>query len=1300
MRILAELDDESFSRLEEKLGMHVRDILKFIVLNNGIIELHVHKKDKAAKEMCKRFKKGVISKVELIEDDYTKEEYIEKFIKNNKGFIKKFSFVDGKLVIVPRSKFAQDRINRIIRRMRFEKDIVSIDWIKANIPFKEEVVINVYVWDKVKNNITDSYEYYVSDGTGNSKVVTTEELEVDRTVKYVITGNVLYDEDRDEIVLVASEVEQHDFITPSKIGDRAELHMYSKMSGISTLTPEEIVMIAKRAGLKAVALADLHNMHAIPEFYLAAKKHGVKPIIGCQMLVVDDVAEEDNFVLDDETYVVLDLETTGFSSVNDDIIEIGAYKVKDWTIIDEFTTFIKPNKLVPEEVKKLTGITDDMLENAPTIDEIKDEFIKFIGDSIIVAHNAQFDFGFLSNKFGIKNSYIDTIKIARVILDKEVGRFNLQRLAKYFSISGYEAHRAKDDARLLVDIFNKMINIAKTNGAKTYKDMMQSNKSFVPSGDVYYITFLARNKTGLKNLYKMVSLSHTKYLYKGVPLLPKNEIRREGLLLGLPLHNSELSQAFEKGFSIERIRNIISYYDYLEVSHLRNYDKEASNKMAVIVHKITQDLNKPVVLVSNACGLHEDDNKAIELLFEERNNKTIDPFSIEDAVLYKNPEDIFKYHHEHLDINVARKILFDNTVKIADMIEDDLEVIKGELHAPDIPEAVENMQNIINERLKELYKGNPPKRIMERLNKEMKIILDNGYAVLYYIAYLVVKDSLKNGYVVGSRGSVGSSFVAYLLGVTEVNPLEPHYVCPNCGKVLFSDELKLDVEHGFDLPERVCECGTVMNTDGHNIPFETFLGFTGDKTPDIDLNLSDEYQSKSHDYVVELFGKDKVIRAGTILTLADKNAFAVVNKKYENESYTEKRKLAKLIFGVKKSTGKHPGGLIIIPKDKEPEDFTPVNYPANKIDNLYTTHFEYEYLHDDLIKLDSLGHQVPTFLKRLEEYSGTNPLKVPFDDKATMSLFSSTDVLGIKLDEINVKVGTLGVPEFNTSFVRRMLEETRPKTFADLIRITGLAHGTNVWTNNAQELIRSGICELKNVIAARDDIMLYLISKGLEPLKAFNIMENVRKGKGLTDEMIKEMRKHGVPEWYIDSCNKIQYLFPKAHAAAYCTMSYRIAYYKAHFPTAFYASYFTLKLDVVSADILLKPINEILNRINELNNMPYRKPKENEELQELEVVYEFMKMGGKFIRPSILKSDSKRFLILSETPMKLLIPLNKVPNMGNKTAESIVIEREKSMFVSKKDFKDRTSINKKQLEWLEQYGSLEDLPDDMQIQLF
>ena len=1102
---------------------------------------------------------------------------------------------------------------------------------------------------------------------------------------------------------------------------RVEFHLHSSMSqmdGIPNISA--YVNQAAAWGHKAIAVTDHNVVQAFPDAHSAAEKNGIKMIYGMEGMLVDDgvpiAYKPTDRNLKEATYVVFDVETTGLSNQYDQIIELAAVKVKDGEIIDKFERFSNPHEKLSETIINLTHITDDMLVDAPEIEEVLTEFKEWVGDAIFVAHNASFDMGFIDTGyerlgFGPStNGVIDTLELSRTI-NTEYGKHGLNFLAKKYGVELTQHHRAIYDTEATAYIFIKMVQQMKELGVTNHKDINKklSNEDAYKRARPTHVTLIVQNQDGLKNLFKIVSASLVKYYYR-TPRIPRSLLNeyREGILVGTACDEGELFTAVMQRDQSE-VEKIAKYYDFIEVQPPKLYqdlidrelirDTETLYEIYDRILKAGESTGIPVIATGNAHYLFEHDAIARKILIASQPGNPLNRSTLPEAHFRTTDEMLDEFHF--LGEDKAYDIVVKNTNELADRIEKVIP-IKDQLFTPRMEGANEEIRELSYTNAKKLYGDDLPQIVIDRLEKELDSIIGNGFSVIYLISQRLVKKSLDDGYLVGSRGSVGSSFVATMTEITEVNPLPPHYICPHCKTSEFFDDGS--VGSGFDLPDKTCEtCGGELIKEGQDIPFETFLGFKGDKVPDIDLNFSGEYQPHAHNYTKVLFGEDKVFRAGTIGTVAEKTAFGFV-KGYLNDQGIHKRgaeidRLVKGCTGVKRTTGQHPGGIIVVPDYMDIYDFTPIQYPADdQSASWMTTHFDFHSIHDNVLKLDILGHDDPTMIRMLQDLSGIDPKTIPVDDKETMQIFSSPASLGVTEEDILCKTGTFGVPEFGTGFVRQMLEDTKPTTFSELVQISGLSHGTDVWLGNAQELIRSGICDLSSVIGCRDDIMVYLMYAGLEPSMAFKTMESVRKGKGLTDEMIDAMKANDVPDWYLDSCLKIKYMFPKAHAAAYVLMAVRIAYFKVHHPLYYYAAYFTIRASDFDLITMIKDKESIKNTVKDMYSryMDLGK-KEKDVLTVLEIMNEMAHRGFKMQPISLEKSQAFDFIIEDDT---LIPPFIAVPGLGENVAKRIVEAREDGPFLSKEDLNKKAGLSQKIIEYLDDLGSLPDLPDKAQLSIF
>ena len=1105
---------------------------------------------------------------------------------------------------------------------------------------------------------------------------------------------------------------------------RVELHMHTQMSQMDGMTSAtDLIKRAMKWGWKSIAITDHGVVQAFPEAHklLGRDNPDMKVIYGVEAYLVPDKTPSVSFPRGqdiDTEYCVLDIETTGLSFRTEKITEVGAVIYKNGEVIKEFECFVNPEKPIPEEVVEVTHITDDMVKDAETIENILPKFLEFIGDRIIVAHNADFDVGFIkynAEKLGIKleNTYIDTLRLAKDLFP-DYKKYKLGIIADKLGIKVDVAHRALDDVITLVKVFKVMQDMLKEKGAKTVNDidLLEAGKADFKKLPSYHAIILAKNYVGLKNLYKLVSFSHLDYFYKK-PRILKSLYKKysDGLILGSACEAGELYRAIVAGKSDEEIEQIAKDYDYLEIQPIGNNMFMVRNG-TVPDEKALEDINRKIVelgdklgkLVVATCDVHfmdPQDEIYRRILMAGQGYDDAD----EQAPLYLRTTNEMIEEFKYLGLEKAYELVVTNTNKIADMCER-ISPISDEKCPPHIDGCEKQIEDIAMTRAKELYGDPLPQIVKERLDKELQSIIKNGFSVMYIIAQKLVWKSNADGYIVGSRGSVGSSFVANMTGITEVNSLPPHYRCPNCK---YSDFTDYGYKNGFDLPDKECpKCGHKLAKDGMDIPFETFLGFNGDKEPDIDLNFSGEYQAKAHKYTEVIFGKGTTFKAGTIGTVADKTAFGYVKKYYEERSIpinnAEAVRLAKGCTGIKRTTGQHPGGIIVVPKGREIYEFCPIQHPADDPNSdIVTTHFDYHSIDQNLLKLDILGHDDPTVIRMLQDITGIDPTKIPLDDKETMSIFSSTKALGVTPEQIHSEVGSFGVPEFGTKFVRGMLLDTKPTTFDELIRISGLSHGTDVWLGNAQSLIEEGTVTLDQAICCRDDIMIYLMKKGLEPNPAFKIMETVRKGKALKDpvkwaEYVELMKEHDVPDWYIKSCEKIKYMFPKAHAAAYVTNAFRIAWFKVHKPLAYYTAYFSIRAKAFDSDVMIHGKEKVKNKMKEIELMGNTATAKDKDMyDDLEIVLEMYERGIKFLPIDLYESDSKKFLVQDDA---IRPPLNSIPGLGNVAADSIIEARKEGRFMSIDDLKIRSKAGKSVIEMLTNAGCLEGMSQSNQMSLF
>ncbi|WP_375539387.1 PolC-type DNA polymerase III [Clostridium estertheticum] len=1145
-----------------------------------------------------------------------------------------------------------------------------------------------------------------------------EEIKVGLFCK--IRGEASYDTYAREVVVMARDIIKLKKIERMDTAQekRVELHLHTQMSAMDGISPaSKLVERAAKWGHSAVAITDHGVVQAFPEAMDAAKKNKIKVIYGVEGYLVDDgvpiVINNKGETLDDR-FVVFDLETTGLSSENDKIIEIGALKIENGKIVDRFSEFVNPGIDIPYKIIELTGITNDNVSDAASIEDVLPKFLEFTKDSVLVAHNSDFDASFIkknSQRLGLKfeNAIMDTIPLAKYLL-KDLKTFKLNTVAKYLGITLENHHRAVDDAKATADILLHCFGLLRE---KNILDLDTLNKEFladfnVKKANTYHVIILVKNQIGLKNLYKLISFSNLEYFHRR-PRLPKTLIEkyREGLIVGSACEAGQVYKEVLHGKSEEDINKIVKFYDYLEIQPLLNNKfmikngivKDESELMDINrrICTIGDKNNLPVVATGDVHFLEPLDAVFRKILMAGKGFSDAD----DQPPLYFKTTNEMLSEFSYLGEKKCKEVVIYNPNKIAEMIEF-VKPIPDGTFTPKIPGAEEDIRKMTSDKVHSIY-GNPlPEIVEKRLEKELNSIIGNGYAVLYLIAEKLVAKSLADGYLVGSRGSVGSSFAANMSNITEVNGLPPHYICPNCKKSEFI--LDGSIGSGADLPDKECpECGTLYKKDGFDIPFETFLGFEGDKEPDIDLNFSGDNQADIHRYTEVLFGKGHTFKAGTIGTIADKTAYGYV-KKYLNEKdvmvpQAEIERLVQGCTGVKRTSGQHPGGIMVVPSDNEIYNFCPVQHPADDpTSDIITTHFDYHSISGRLLKLDILGHDDPTMLKMLQDLTGLDPLTIPLSDDNVISLFTSPKALGLTAQELGCEVGSYGVPEFGTKFVRQMLLDTQPKSFSDLVRISGLSHGTDVWINNAQYYIKEGFTTLKDCISTRDDIMVYLLHKDLEPKTAFTIMEKVRKGKGLSEEHEKIMKEHDVPDWYIGSCKKIKYMFPKGHAVAYVMMAIRIAYYKVYYPKEYYATFFTIRADDFDANLIVKGDSAIRVKMDELEALGKDiGVKEKGLLTALELSFEMYKRGIKLLNVDLYKSEAVKFTIEEDS---LRPPLNALEGVGENAAKSIVLERVHGEFISKEDLRTRCKVSKTVIESLDNHGCLKHLPDTNQLSFF
>ncbi|MBQ7153512.1 MAG: PolC-type DNA polymerase III [Clostridia bacterium] len=1107
---------------------------------------------------------------------------------------------------------------------------------------------------------------------------------------------------------------------------RVELHLHTTMSAMDALIPpDKAVSVAKDWGHSAIAITDHGNAQGFPEAMKMAEKTGMKVIYGMEAYFVNDTAKavrgayEGQFT---DEMIVVDIETTGLSVRNCRITEIGAVRLRNGAVTERFDTFVNPEVPIPKEIQEKTSITDEMVAQAPKVGEAIRMFLSFIGpedvrDSrLLIGHNADFDIGFLryyaeQNGMSLNNPYLDTLALSR-FLNADMKSHKLDDLAERYSLGDFQHHRACDDANMTGLVFLAMVRQLLQNGTRNFSELVSDmeGKTDPKRLNAYHQILLVKNTTGLKNLYRLISESYLNYYYR-TPRIPKTELEkyREGLLVGSACEAGELFRAILGNRTDDEIESIVDFYDYLEIQPISNNrflveegtvaDDEGLREINRKIVELGEKYNRPVVATCDAHFLNPEDEIGRKILLSGMKFKDAD----RNASLYLRTTEEMLEEFAYLGKEKAFEVVVTNPNLINDQIERVRPIPEG-AYPPHLDGAEEELQKLCWDRARKMYGDPVPELVKSRLEKELGSIIKNGFAVLYIIAQKLVRFSEDLGYLVGSRGSVGSSFVAPMAGISEVNPLPPHYYCEDCGYSEFITDGSYG--SGFDLPDKNCPiCGRKMAADGHNIPFETFLGFYGEKSPDIDLNFSGEVQARIHKYTEELFGAENVFKAGTIGTLQDKTAFGFVIKYMEDRGISicnaEMDRLVNLCVGVKRTTGQHPGGIIVVPRDKDVYDFTPVQHPADDPDSdIVTTHFAFSYLHDTILKLDELGHDVPTKYKWAEKFSNTSVMDVPMNDKAVYELFRSTTPLGVTPNDIGCNLGTLGLPEFGTNFAMRMLETAKPETFADLLQISGLSHGTDVWTGNAEELIKSGACNISQVIGCRDNIMNDLIRFGVEKSHAFKIMESVRKGKGLTPEWVEEINASSAPDWYIDSCRKIKYMFPKAHAAAYVMSAIRLGWYKVHMPQVFYATMLTVAPGSFDAEIVRGGRREVRRVMDSLDDRGRDElsAKEKDTLAAMKLVNEAMARKIEFLPVDLEKSHS--FAFLPEGERGLRMPFSALPGLGENASNEILLEREKEPFFSVEDLQVRTGLSKTVIETLRRNGVLKGLSETAQLSFF
>jgi DNA polymerase-3 subunit alpha (Gram-positive type) len=1262
--------------------------------------------------------------IDIVDDNYFEEKQKEERELLKEAIINKSKIVNGNTSC---SKLTDGM--EVLFGKEFKDDVTPIKLLKEEL---ERIAIQGMIFGFELRPIKGDKTLLSIDVTDHESSVTCKAfIDKKRAVEFEnkisigkwvrVRGELRYDKYTKENSLIIGDL----ISIPGKIRQdnaekkRVELHLHTNMSSMDAVTSvKDFIIRAANWGHSALAITDHGVAQAFPEAYEISKKHGIKVIYGVEAYLINDCK---SMVLNcndkdfDQSYVVLDIETTGLNAKLDKIIEVAAVRIVNDVIVDTFHSMIDPEIDIPYEITKLTGITTEMVKSAPKISYVLNQFHKFLADDCLVAHNAPFDIGFLKEKFliigvQINNPIIDTLSLSRELL-KDLKKHNLGAVSEYFRIPVNRHHRALDDVKATAAIYMKFKKMLEQKGVRRLSDVNSifAQMTNLNSLESNHAVILVKNQIGLRNMYKLISMSHMDYFYRK-PRIPKSILakHKEGLLIGSGCNSGELFKAVQNGTSKDELKDIATFYDYLEIQPIGNNEHLVSQgkvkgvedlkKINSTIVELGETLNKPVVATGDVHYLEPTDDifRSVLSSVQGLNEK-----GESNGFFFKTTDEMLE-EFEYLGKKRSWDVVVNAPSLIAQSIES-LKPIPDGFYPPKIPLANQAVEAMAIEKTKLLYGEPLPDIVSKRLKKELDAIIGNDFAVLYYIAHKLVKKSLSDGYLVGSRGSVGSSLVATMIGITEVNPLPPHYLCPSCKHSDFAVDVSV-YACGVDLPNELCpRCGVQYKKEGFDIPFEVFMGFDGDKVPDIDLNFSGEYQPIAHKYAEEIFGKGRVFRAGTIGTIAEKTAFGFVKKYLEDTnkiiSNTELKRLAQGCTGVKRTTGQHPGGVIVVPETTDIYNFTPIQFPADdKSAEVVTTHFDYHSISSRLIKLDILGHDDPTVIRMMEELTGINAMDIPIDDRKTMAIFSGIESLGVSSEELGCSVGTIGIPEFGTKFVRQMLLETKPTTFSELVRISGLSHGTDVWLNNAQELVRNKTAHLSEVISTRDDIMVYLIYKGINPGTSFDIMETVRKGKQLPASLEDEMRGKNVPDWFIESCKKIKYMFPKAHAVAYVLMAFRIAYFKVYHPKAFYASYLTVKANDFDENVMMSGKNEVSRRIKELeakgNNMSN---KEKNLLTVLEVILEMYLRGIKMLSLDLYKSDATKFLVTDEG---LRPPFNVFPGVGINAAKSIVEARLTKQFISIEDLSKRGKISKAIIETLKKSGCLEGLSQNNQLSIF
>ncbi len=1326
-KALQSFEDRQISIVDNIISIEVFNKTEYIKLN------------KYAVEITENFYKGGFNNDVNIVINEAKREDIKREIKNDIGSNEKQIKVPETTIIFGNEIKGKKNIS--IKDIIGEIDNVMVEAFIFGVDFFESSKTAFKIITIKISDYTDSMyaKLFVSDKEEFKRLK--KKIAVGNWVK--IKGYVKNDKYANDLVInirdIVSIPSKDIIINDEAEEKRVELHTHTHMSQMDgVMGVKDLIKRAKQWGHKAIAITDHNCCQSFPDAFYNA--NGIKVIYGVEVAMIDDsidiVKREDEGLLETTTFVVFDVETTGLNATSgDSIIEVGAVKLLNGEIIDTFQELINPGVDVPDIITKITGITNDMVKGKDNEGNVISRFKGWMGNCPLVAHNAKFDMSFLESAYKkynlgeITNTVVDTLELSRT-LDSNYSRHGLAYVVKRYDVPFDEGsrHRGDYDAKATALVFAKMIQKLVNRNIEKISDIKNliSKDDIHKIGSLYHVTLLAQNDVGLKNIFKLVSLLNTKYLYK-TPRILRSEIikNREGILIGSGCSNGEVF-TLAKSKSDEEMNNIMQFYDYIEVQPLSVYDpllqtNDFTDQEKLINHikkiiKVAKDNNILVVATGDVHHLDEKDKIYREIIINQKVpgggrhplcRDNIKNIPSQHFLTTKEMLDSFGF----LDEELRNEIVIENSNKVADMI-DVVQVIKKELYVPKMANSDKIVTDMVNERAKAIYGDPLPDIVQARVDEELDSIIGNGFDVIYLISQKLVKKSNDDGYIVGSRGSVGSSFAATLMGITEVNPLPPHYVCSQCKQTVFEylgESLSANYSSGYDLPDKKCDCGSMMIKEGQDMPFATFLGFKGNKVPDIDLNFSGEYQAKAHNYTKELFGETKVFRAGTIGTVADKTAFGYVMGYTEDKGKilrsAERERLAMGCTGIKRTTGQHPGGIIVIPEHMDIFDFTPYQYPAEDTKSpWYTTHFDFHAIDENILKLDILGHDDPTALRMLQDLTGIDINEIPITDEKVISLFSSPKVLGVTEEQIMCETGTLGIPEFGTKFVIDMLTDTRPKTFGGLLKVSGLSHGTDVWLGNAQELVKNNICEFKDVIGCRDDIMVYLIHNGLEPEDSFKIMEIVRKGKQgadpvLWEKLINLMKEKNIPNWYIDSCQKIKYMFPKAHATAYVMMGVRVAWFKVYYPIYHYATYFSVRADDFDIDTMINGYDAIKEKIIEINNKGYEKTnKETNVLEVLQIALEMTARGYKFGEIDLYKADSTRFVVNEDNT---LIPsFRTIDGLGEIVAKKIVEEREKGNFISIEELQKRTKLSKTLVDKMRNMGILKGMPESSQLSLF